>query len=157
MYPNPYESPDLNLPPKAFTSRCYAYRSGPWQSPASGVWTQVQFNAELFDLLAEFSIAVGAYNFVPTRAGYYLIIAQIYWDIALNTGLVEISLRINGTNSCYDVHIVPNGFSITNRIATIRYLTPNDTITLWCRQGTGGVRQIISGAAFSFITIQRLG
>jgi len=157
MYPNPYESPDLNLPPKGFASKVYAYRSGPWQSPVSGVWTQVQFNAELFDLLAEFSIAVGAYNFIPARAGYYLIIAQIYWNIAANTGPVWARLRRNGADICYDAEIVPNGNSITNRVVTIRYLTPNDTITLWCMQQTGGVRQIISGAEYSFITIQRLG
>jgi len=156
MYPNPYESPDLNLPAKGFASKVYAYRSGPWQLIPFGVTTLVQLNAELFDLLAEFSVAVGTYNFVPTRAGYYLITAQVYWEISAATGDAYIRLYVNGVSVGDAADFIHAARPQMCRITQIRYLTPNDTLDVRVLQNTGAGKQIIAGAPFTFLCIHRL-
>jgi len=156
MYPNPYESPDLNLPPKGFASKVYAYLSGPWQLIPFGVTTKVQLNAELFDLLAEFSVAVGTYNFVPTRAGYYLITAQVYWEILAAVGDAWIRLYVNGADVGSAADFIHTGDPQMCRITQIRYLTPNDTLDVRVLQNTGVARNIIAGSQFTYLCIHRL-
>jgi len=156
MYPNPYESPDLNLPPKGFSSRCYIWLGGANQTIPNIVFTLLALNTRLFDTLREFSTAVGIYSFTPLRAGYYLINVKINWMPNVAAGTVAIRLYYGATirNECWEhMHA---GQSLHQELSIIDYLTPSDIVTVRVYQNSGIVRDVAGDFRSTFFCTHRL-
>ena len=99
----------------------YAYRNTV-QSIASGAWTKVQYNNELFDTNSNYDSATN-YRFTPTVAGYYQITAALRWDYA-TTGAFTHGLRITigGSEAMRVIHYPVNTYADGTMIVTgVRY------------------------------------
>jgi hypothetical protein len=71
------------------------YRGTSTQSTTSGVWTKVQLNTENFDTDSCFDSTTN-YRFTPTKAGYYLFTASIWFTGGTNRNM---SIYKNGTET----------------------------------------------------------
>ena len=121
----------------------YAYRNVNQVIP-SGIWTQVQLNAELFDALAEFD-AVTNYRFVPNKAGYYCLIANVRFAV-LPIGIVgQLRLQITGATVSLMSVIEDGVFNYRLKAMWFGYMLPTDRAEIEVRQNSGVNQNIITG------------
>lgn len=106
----------------------YANKSLVQNFPA-GLLTTVQYDNVVYDLLDEYNIA-GAWQFIPRRAGIYLITATL--SIAA-VGALRINLFHIYLNAA-SVTIQRKEISVANdetyQTRAVTYITPNDNITV---------------------------
>jgi len=156
MYPNPYESPDLNLPPKGFGSKVYAYPLLPHQSIPNNAATQLRLNAERYDLLDEFNPTVGNYSFTPKKAGYYLLIAHVTWGPLAAAGESWLYLIVTGVIRQVVYFRLPAAGYQGVTFSIMDYLTPNDIVRVYVYQNTGVAETIRSDWTRTWLCTHRL-
>jgi len=158
MYPNPYESPDLNLPPKGFGSKLYAHKQNvlPVQSIVQGVVTKLILDQTLWDTLNEFDESLPNYNFTPSKYGYYLIAAQATWNPTAGGGPSCFYLYQDGGAVAYHYAVITANQYLTHRITQIRPLTPNNVVDIRLWQVTGAVKSVAQLLGMTFFEVHRL-
>lgn len=95
----------------------HAYRNTV-QSIASGAWTKVQWNNELFDTNSNFDPTTN-YRFTPTVAGYYQLSTHLRWDYVTG-GTYTHGLRItkNGSEALRAIHYPVNTYKDGTMVVT---------------------------------------
>ena len=124
------------------------------QTIGANAWTQVEYDTEAFDLNSEFDTST--FIFQPTRAGYYLIHAQVQWANAPAGSGTFRGIRLyknagvyrnrEGSEDTYD------SARPTNSITDLIFLNgTTDTIKVYCYQESGGGSEDINDDASYFV------
>lgn len=99
------------------------------QNFLAGVLTTVQYDNTVFDLLLEYNTA-GAWQFIPIRAGYYLIAASL----GINTvGVARINIftiYVDAAPRAIQRKELSAANAETYQIWCVAYLTPNNNVTV---------------------------
>ena len=128
-----------NITPKA---KAYPTNN---QTIATGTWTKVVLNAEIYDVGNDFDSTTN-YRFTAPVSGYYLVIGQLIWN-SMGNNSFYLSIWRNGSSADRIVtdSIKPAvGVVHTQRIVDIVYLTANQYIELYCYQDSGSNVSTIS-------------
>lgn len=161
MYPTPQENYALNLSPKGFPSRVYAYAFTPDQSIANITVTDVRLNRVRYDTLGEFDLT--AYTFTPKFSGWYIIVAQIIWVTKPQTG--DGRMFITTVNGIVDSNssrgLIPANRDFTQCINVIKYLLKGKLVklTVYHSLGVGFTRSLMATIVdtdYTFMCIHRL-
>ncbi len=138
-------------------SGCYAYLSID-QSINTGSTTKVNWNREQWDILGEYDRTTN-YRFVADNAGYYLVIAQIFWvgtDVVANkewhtrirkNEVTELQNRAQSAVAGSGLSVIASG---------ILKLNANDNIDVVVYQNSGAAAEIDNDITVSSLMIQRL-
>lgn len=141
---------------KGFSSRCCATLSVN-QAVPSGAWTQITLDAVTYDSLNEFDITVGNHDFTPHHAGYYLVVAQLYWNqLALAGRIFEATLYLNGVPIKENSTRNNNNEFCCNPLTDILHLIPTDSLELWGFHNVGAPHNAIGNSIHTYICIHRL-
>jgi len=158
MYPNPYESPDLNLPPKTFGRRVYAYPSALANPVPNIAETPMVFDAERWDHLGELSLLGPNYVYTPRKTGRYLIILNVLWDVPMGNGMSFIRMRKNGAIYTAQTYYLHANQQNTVIFILEDYLTVPDFIEFRIYQNTGLLRNYLgSQPPWTYLIIERIG
>lgn len=128
---------------RGFASKFYAYRTINQIIP-TGVWTLINLDGELFDMLAEFDSAI-LYRFVASENGYYNFVANARFG-ALPVGTVS-QLRMSLTGVPVSMMSTINNGAFDFRMQTVwfGYVLNTDRIEMEIRQNSG-VNQNLLGS-----------
>ena len=113
------------------TAKARAYRSGNIGA-ASAAWTKLALNAETYDPGSNFDSSTN-YRFVAPVAGYYMILAQIYFlNSSTGSRRMVSEIRVNGTGKArfLDDNIAAGG-DIEHSGGSILYLAQNDYVEMF--------------------------
>jgi hypothetical protein len=161
MYPIEPEDKALNLSPKGFASRVYAYLSGGDQVINNITVTDVHLNNVRYDTLGEFDIV--AYTFTPLFSGWYAIMSQVTWVSKANTGDGRIELEtVNGiVVNNQSRGLIPISRDFTQCINVVEYLVKGKLVKLcaWHNIGVGLTRSLMSRVGdtdYTWMCIHRL-
>jgi len=141
---------------KGFYSRVSAYKGVAVQGIPSGVQTLVDFDTELYDTLGEFDIATDL--FTPLRAGYYLIIAQVWFTTTVANADYRAYIRhsVRGTIQTATIEAISVPTAVSIQLCQIVYLMPTDTINIACWQNSGVNQNVFNDDQCTFLMIHRL-
>lgn len=140
-----------NITPKA---KAYPTNS---QTIATGTWTKVALNEEIYDVGNDFDSTTN-YRFTAPVSGYYLVSGQLSWN-SMGNNSFYLSIWRNGSSADRIVtdSIKPAvGVVHTQRIVDIVYLTANQYIELYCYQDSGSNVSTIAGNLYTFMTVHLL-
>jgi len=112
--------------------------------------SQVLLNVESYDELGEFA----SYKFTVTKAGYYLVTAQLQLKECGLDELLTIAIRKNGSDVAIQNITAATGIN-KNRISDIIYLAVNDYLELWGGAATTGP-DAEPGANVTYMTVHRI-
>ena len=140
---------------RTYTSRARAYRATTVQAIADATLTKVQLNAESYDEQGEFDPTTN-FRFTATKAGYYLVSAQLgFWPWAdqayfmlyiYKNGAVYSQTRTNGSGT---------GLHYAN-LTDIIPLAANDYLELYVYQTSGASADLYYGSENTFMSIHKL-
>lgn len=142
----------LSASPKAA-----AYRSST-QSISTSTWTQVQQNAEEFDV-GGYMETSGSYRYFPGAAGKYLISAQVAYQAASGNASLYIAIYKNG--SLHRFHNAGRAdASVARAVSLCCAVEANgssDYFQLYTFQDQGGSMTVDSGSDRTFFHVAYLG
>lgn len=112
------------------------------QTLASGTFTKIQFNAELFDTNSNYDTT--NYRFTPTVAGYYNVLGRVAAG-TVQTGII-CSIYKNGSETYRGDQ---TGATSNGGVSALMYLNGStDYIEIYALFGTG--QAIVTGTALSY-------
>ena len=146
-----YDGTHFQLLNPGGSPKAAAYRSAA-QTIGSSTWTQVQQDAEEFDVGGYMEIT-GSYRYFPARAGKYLLIGQVAYQAASGTASIYAAIYKNGTS-----HRFANAGSASaaaaRTVAVSCIVEANGTtdyFQLYTFQDQGGNMSIDTGATRTFL------
>ena len=156
MYPQPFENPDPNLPPKGFSSRIYAYRSLANQVIPSGVFTRSQMNIVLFDSLGEYDTAL--WQWTATKAGYYYMCASCRFMAAAAAGNIQMDIirDLDSQNIARDFTTLVLGDAKAMFVACVFYALAGAAYYVRIRQTTGFNLTFNNGIGNHYFCVHKL-
>jgi len=156
MYPQPFENPDPNLPPKGFASKVFAYTTFS-KNMNNNVERTVDLEVDPIDVLDEWNIAT--YRFTPKKAGYYFLSAQVGFGQANGVGRFYVRLRIYPAGTIIsDVReSVTLSEVVTLNTALIWRIIPPQYIQVRCMHSTGGVVAYLGSLEDTQFSAYRIG
>lgn len=145
----------LNLPPKGFGSKMYAYPDAPNQTIINGFPATVKLDHVYYDNLNEFDIIVPTYSFTPKKAGMYLVIGQCIWVQSVNITQCFLYFRNAAGFLVYDyVNLIANRVG-SNHVSAILPLVPTEAYYLQA-ETLGSNKNIVASKAYTFLCIHQL-
>ncbi len=115
-------------------------------SITDSVITKVILDTESFDTSGYFDSTTN-YRFTPLIAGYYLITAQVAWDVTAVSGVFYTLIRLNGATVASNVVSNSSGSGFVLPAVTILNLNGStDYVELYTLQVTGSSETIYDGS-----------
>lgn len=134
-------------------TRIKAYKSAD-QLNIPAAWTKIQLEAEDYDTQGEFN--TGTYRFTCTKAGYYLIHAQLIYSPVADGTETYVSIYDTGAEIVRNMAkgVEANDFA-TPQITTVRYLSVGDFIEVFGY--ADGIADVKGGGNLTWLEINFLG
>lgn len=135
-------------------SHCRVYLSAN-QTIANNSATHLQLNAQTYDIQNEFDTSTN-YKFTATKAGYYLVTANVKVKGVAADKVVQAQIYKNGSahsvNWQQSSHVEDQGASCSDIIS----LAATDTIELFAYQNSGGDRNAEGDSKANFLSIHKI-
>ena len=135
---------------------CFAYRTVA-QAIVTNTVTKVLFDAERYDIGADFDADGVDSNFSAPEDGYYYIDAHITFEALADGKIVEVNLVLGGATLVYSRLNSGLISDLTVCASVLRFLTAGQLITVQVWHDHGANRNILGGDAYSYISIFKIG
>jgi len=106
------------------------------QAISDAIDTKIQFDTKTYDVLDEFDNTAN-YRFTAKRRGYYLILATLLLDRAVDQKLFKLMIYKNGAKNSVAYTRTSGASAQKVSITDVIYLEPNDYIEIYFYQNTG--------------------
>lgn len=141
-----------------------AYRNGA-TSPASGAWTLVTWDAEVWDTHAHRDNVSNPARIFLGETGRWRIDARVKWAVATGGTLRAAQLRLNaGGNVALGSeldrsdlnHLASSAYVATLRLGAVSWFTAGDALEVFCYQNSGAALGLDTGQHSTWISAEKV-
>ena len=148
---------DIDFTYLTSTSQARAYLNTEQEDFTSGSWTQINLDAESYDIGGNYDHDGGGYDYTAPVTGYYIVCYGIQWDDCVADKAYMGGIYVNGSIVSRTIQHTSHANDISCVGSDILYLTLNDSVELWGRQASGvDTVDVLNGTEKTFMSIHLL-